>query len=190
MMTASRCRLVRQQQRGHKMRCLAIARRALLTASILIVPCTSWSKDDRSEWKTYHNGRFGYSVSYPPSQLRPLREADNGDGREFRPLRGGAKVTVWASYSADQSLDELASEAEKSCLGNHASYKVVRNNKLPPFMALSCLRSGRTVFYTKAARCRDVITQIDITYPENEKSLWVPIVTGMSLTLSAGCGVE
>lgn len=172
------------------MRCLAIGHRTLLMVGIMIAPCAAWSKDARSGWKTYHNGRFGYSVSYPASQLRPLREADNGDGREFQPLRGGAKVTVWASYSADQSLTELAFESERRCLGGHASYKVVRNNKSPPFMALSCLRSGRSVFYTKATSCRDVITQITIAYPEDEKLLWAPIVTGMSSTLSAGCGVE
>jgi hypothetical protein len=140
-------------------------------------------------WNTYQNARFGYSVAYPADLLAPLPEAANGDGRHFQPRRGHADVAVWAGYDATgQSLGALADEAEQGCVGGHASYRVVRDAKAPPFMAVSCARPGGAVFYTKALRCKDVTTEIEFTYPNTESATWDPVVARMSASLSAGCG--
>ena len=141
-------------------------------------------------WKKYQNGRFGYSVNYPADKLRALREADNGDGRSFQALQGHAKVAVWASYNLDQSLGDLANEAEHGCAGDRAKYRVIRDQKIPFFMALSCLKEGNKIFYTKALKCKDVITQIEFTYPTEEESIWDFVVRGMSSSLGAGCGFD
>ncbi len=140
-------------------------------------------------WKTYQNARFGYSVRYPGDLLRPLPEADDGDGRHFQPLRGHADVAVWASYGADDTLAGLADEAAQACSGGRASYRVVRAKAVPPFMALSCEAPGGEVLYAKALRCKDVTTQIQLTYPAAEKPTWDPIAAKMSASLGAGCGV-
>jgi hypothetical protein len=139
-------------------------------------------------WKTYQNARFGYSVRYPGDLLRPLPEADDGDGRHFQPLSGHADVAVWASYGADDALGALADEAAQGCVGGRASYRVVRDKAVPPFMSLSCLKPGGTVLYARALRCKDVTTQIQLTYPAAEKAVWDPVVAKMSASLGAGCG--
>lgn len=139
-------------------------------------------------WNTYHNARFGYSVLYPGDLLAPLPEADNGDGRHFQPRPGHADVAVWAGYANGQTLAGLAAEAERDCAGGRASYKVVRTQKRPPFMALSCAKPGGQVLYAKALQCADVITQIQFTYPAAEKTTWDAVVTTMSASLGAGCG--
>lgn len=139
-------------------------------------------------WKTYQNARFGYSVRYPGDLLRPLPEADNGDGRHFQPLHGHADVAVWASYSADDTLGSLADQAAQGCTGGRASYRVVRDKAVPPFMALSCPEPGGQVLYAKALRCKDVTTQIRFTYPAAEKPTWDPVAAKMSASLGAGCG--
>jgi hypothetical protein len=140
-------------------------------------------------WKTYQNARFGYSLRYPGDLLQPLPEADDGDGRHFQALRGHADVAVWASYGADDTLGALADEAAQGCVGGRASYRVVRDKPVPPFMALSCLKPGGEVLYAKALRCKDVTTQIQFTYPETEKPTWDPVAAKMSASLGAGCGV-
>ncbi len=139
-------------------------------------------------WKTYQNARFGYSVRYPGDLLQPLPEADDGDGRHFQALHGHADVAVWASYGADDTLGSLADEAAQGCIGGRASYRVVRDHDVPPFMALSCLEPGGQVLYAKALRCKDVTTQIQLTYPAAEKAAWDPVAAKMSASLGAGCG--
>ena len=140
-------------------------------------------------WKTYQNARFGYSVRYPGDLLQPLPEADDGDGRHFQALHGHADVAVWASYGADDTLGSLADEAAQGCIGGRASYRVVRDHDVPPFMALSCQEPGGQVLYAKALRCKDVTTQIQLTYPAAEKAAWDPVAAKMSASLGAGCGV-
>jgi len=162
----------------------------IVAAAIFVVFHPSYAGASPPGWNHYQNARFGYSVDYPASQLRPLPEAGNGDGRKFEPIRGHADVAVWAGYDSDQSLDELAGSAEHDCVGGQATYKVIRDHKLPPFMALSCLKQGERVFYTKALRCKDVITQIEISYPKAESAIWDSVVRGMSSSLGAGCGLD
>jgi hypothetical protein len=105
---------------------------------------------DQPDWKTYQNGRFGFSVGYPADRPKPLPEPDGGDGRGFKALHGQMVVSVWAGYDSDTSLSSMAGEAERDCLSGKADYKVIRDKKIPPFMALSCMKAGQSVFYTKA----------------------------------------
>ena len=140
-------------------------------------------------WQTYQNARFGYSIAFPGDLLAPEPEADNGDGRHFQARRGHVDVAVWASYANGRTLASLADEAEHDCAPGHPVYRVVRPTKRPPFMALSCANMVQ-VFYAKALQCRDVITEIQFTYPTNEKATWDPVVTKMTASLGAGCGTE
>ena len=161
-----------------------------LLAAVLAIGQSQAAAAAPAAWKTYQNARFGYSVRYPADLLAPLPEAANGDGRHFRPRRGHADVAVWAGYAADETLRALANAAERDCAGGHASYKVLRDRNVPPFMALSCVKPGGEVLYAKALRCKDVITQIQLTYPATEKAAWDPVVAKMSASLGAGCGAD
>jgi hypothetical protein len=139
-------------------------------------------------WRDYRNDRFGYEVGYPADLLAPQPEAENGDGRHFKARRGHADVAVWAGYANGETLAVAAGEAEQTCAGAHASYKVIRTAKRPPFMALSCAAPGGQVFYAKAYACDDILTQLQFTYPAAEKATWDPVVTKMSASLGAACG--
>jgi hypothetical protein len=161
----------------------------LALAPVLAIGHAQAAADVLPGWKTYQNARFGYSVRYPGDLLRPLPEADDGDGRHFQPLHGHADIAVWASYSADDTLDSLADQAAQDCTGGRASYRVVRDKAVPPFMALSCPEPGGQVLYAEALRCKDVTTQIQLTYPATEKPTWDPVAAKMSASLGAGCGV-
>jgi hypothetical protein len=60
----------------------------------------------QTNYDTYGNARFGYSISYP-SNLIPQGESENGDGQAFETKDKSAKLTVWGSHNAlDQSLKE------------------------------------------------------------------------------------
>lgn len=53
-------------------------------------------------WKRYSNTKYAYGVCYPP-ELVPQREADDGDGREFKSRDGQAVARAFARY--EQTLD-------------------------------------------------------------------------------------
>src|SRR5437588_5064694 len=52
-----------------------------------------------SDYRTYTNARFGYSISYPASVLVPQGESDNGDGQIFRSRDGHAEMRVFGRYN-------------------------------------------------------------------------------------------
>lgn len=157
-------------------------------AALALVPATL-ALAATSGWKTYHNDRYGYSVDYPADLLAAQEEAADGDGRHFLARSGPADVAVWAGLANGDTLASVAADAEKDCAGGHASYKVIRREKRPPFMALSCTQKDGQVLYAKALTCKDVITQLQATYPTAEKATWDPVVAKMAASLGAGCGV-
>jgi len=161
----------------------------LLMGGLLVGWSAPRATADTPSWRRYQNARFGYSVSYPADRLTALPESDNGDGRRFQAIRGGAAVAVWAGYETELSLARIADQDELTCATRHASYKVVRSNRKPPFMALSCVKPDGQILYEKALRCKDVVTQIQFTYPLAEAAAWAGVVKGMSDSLGAGCGI-
>ena len=64
--------------------------------------------------KDYSNVRFGYHVSYPLSLLKPLPEADDGDGRVFQPANGHADIRVSGGYVSGDSDQTIGSETKSA----------------------------------------------------------------------------
>ena len=49
--------------------------------------------ENNTEWATYHNARFDFSISYP-NFLIPQGESGNGDGQKF--ISEDEKFQFWA----------------------------------------------------------------------------------------------
>lgn len=73
-----------------------IMKRAAILAVIPFVIVPSAMAEVPHTWRTYTNGRFGYSACYPADLLRPQPESPNGDGRAFVGEHG-AKLLVWGA---------------------------------------------------------------------------------------------
>ena len=74
---------------------------AILTALTLLVlgmPAAA----ARHTYRTYHNARFDFSISYPADVLIPQGESENHDGQKFRSRDGRAEMLVYGSYNAYQ----------------------------------------------------------------------------------------
>lgn len=64
-------------------------------------------KKNQTNWETYHNERFGYTVKYPKGWvLGP--EPTNGDGRSLY-HDNNTEITVFASYFMEETNPDLSS---------------------------------------------------------------------------------
>jgi hypothetical protein len=130
---------------------------------------------------TYHNARFGYSISYPADLFQAEPESQNSDGRRFHAPNGGAHFAVWASYnSLQQTPTDIAADAASGCLPKSAPYRVMKVT----LVAVSC-ETKDGIYYRKTLIRGDVLTSFDMTYPASERTTWDPVVAKMSASLTA-----
>lgn len=160
---------------------VALSRKCLVTACAYLFVADLASAFAQGAMEAYNNTRFGYHVNYPPNLLRPLPESDNGDGRQFQPIEGHAKVVVWGGWvmpDIDQSLGGQVRSALKNC-GSTASYSLHK----PGFEVLSCVLPNGDVFYTKIEQAKGEIVVLQLTYPQSEKERWNPVAGSMAKSL-------
>jgi hypothetical protein len=132
--------------------------------------------------KDYNNARFAYHLSYPPSLLKPLPEADDGDGRAFQPANGHADTRVFGGYvSADsgQTIDGETKSALADCAGGKATYRLDK----PDIQVVSCMRPDGSVLYVKTLQAKGTLIELRMQYPQTEKSVWDPVAAAMSKSL-------
>src|SRR5574341_1362650 len=113
-------------------------------------------------YRTYHNARFNYSISYPFKVLIPQGEAVNGDGQKFLSQDGRAEMLVYGSHnSLDQTLREVyeqeTSRAEHP--DRTVTYRVLRAG----WFVVSGVENGR-VFYQKTMLREGVFKTFRIEY--------------------------
>jgi len=153
-------------------------RRLLPLLALLLTPAAA---QNLTAPATYHNARFGYSISYPADLFAAEPESANGDGRRFHALDGGAHFAVWASYnSLQQTPTDIAAEAASGCLASSSPYRVMKVT----LVAVSC-ETKDGIYYHKTLIRGDVLTSFDMTYPAVERSRWDPIVAQISASLVA-----
>src|SRR5258708_31360638 len=74
-------------------------------------------------YRTYHNARFDFSISYPTDVLIPQGEPENHDGQKFRSRDGRAEMLVYGSYNAlNKPLRQLYTEETADQPHRTASY--------------------------------------------------------------------
>ena len=150
--------------------------RFALVAAVLGILSFSWLMQTRSqhEYRTYHNARFDYSISYPADLLIPQGEPVNGDGQIFLSKDRRAELLVYGSYnSLDQTLkDVLAQESERS--PDHpnrvVTYKVLRGD----WFVVSGSENGR-IFYQKTMLRDSTFKTFRIEYDERQKQTFDPV---------------
>lgn len=99
-------------------------------------------------YKTYVNGRYGFSIDYP-DYLIPQGEAANGDGQVFLSKDGEAELRVYARACIEEWDTTPAeflkkAEAEKVKEGRVISYRA----KGKGFAVVSGIK-GKQIYYDK-----------------------------------------
>ena len=130
-------------------------------------------------YRTYHNARFDFSISYPADVLIPQGESENHDGQKFRSRDGRAEMLVYGSHHAlNQTLRQLYSE-EMNPSADHphrsVSYKTSKGN----WFVVSGIDEGR-VFYQKTLLTKGIFKTFRIEYDESQKDLYQSLITEMA----------
>jgi hypothetical protein len=137
-------------------------------------------------WKLYENARFGYRAFYPDFLL-PGEESDNGDGRQFLSSDGNVKFVVFAAHNAENmGIDEYRATLLNSFKGHdHIGYGPRGNS----WFVLSGLR-GDKIYYEKVlfACAGGIINAFALTYPQDRKLSFDPIVTGIEKSFRGSSG--
>ncbi len=127
----------------------------------------------QTDYRTYSNARFGYSVSYPSDLLAPAGEADNGDGQAF--TGDGAEMRVYGSNLLTNGTLLKEYNAVAAEHGPSVTYRIYRKN----FFVVSSLRDGR-IFYRKTiARPNGGFITFMIEYDESKRRTYDAAVTRM-----------
>ena len=154
---------------------------------VLTLLLLGWAAPDAG-WHRYDNGRFGYSVCYPP-ELVPQREADNGDGREFKSRDGKVTARAYGSFEqpADGGKTPFAQELGYAMdyaktLKVTISYKLVK----PHVFVLSGASPSGLVWYRKEIEAQDRTVTLEFEYPAALKAGMDPVAAKMSACLVAG----
>lgn len=129
-------------------------------------------------YKTYHNAKFEYSISYPKQILYPQGESDNGDGQKFLSKDAAAYLLVYGSNNAlDESLADRFREESRGGLADNpkkvVTYKLLKNN----WFVVSGFIAGR-IFYQKTLLNEGQFKSFYFEYPENEKARYEPLIKG------------
>ena len=145
--------------------------------SVFLLASTALAEDG---YRTYHNARYGYSISYPKDILYPQGESDNGDGQKFMSKDADAVLIVYGSYNAiDQSLEELYLEESRGGT-DEAPKRVVTYRVLKPtWFVISGYNSGK-IFYEKTILKNDAFETFLFEYDESKRKIYDPIVKKIS----------
>lgn len=138
-------------------------------AAILTV-AFSWPMEANAQhqYRTYHNVRFNYSISYPADLLIPQGEPVNGDGQKFSSRDNKAEMLVYGAYnSLDQTLREVfEQESSRSTEQPNrvVTYKVLRSD----WFVISGTDDGK-IFYQKTMLRDSTFKTFRIEYDESQK---------------------
>jgi hypothetical protein len=132
--------------------------------------------EPQQTYRTYHNVRFDFTISYPANILIPQGEAENRDGQKFLSRDGRTEMLAYGAHnSLDQTLVEICDQ-EAARTPEHpnrlTTYKVVRRD----WFVVSGLEDGR-VFYQKTFLRNGVLKTFRIEYDESEKRIFDSITT-------------
>jgi len=133
----------------------------------------------RHNYRTYHNSRFDYSISYPADILIPQGEAINGDGQKFFSRDRRTEMLVYGSHnSLDQTLKQVY-EGQISRRSEHPNriitYKVLKHD----WFVVSGIEDDR-IFYQKTFLRNNVFKTFRIEYHEGDKQLFNSITSRIS----------
>jgi hypothetical protein len=142
-----------------------------------------------SDWTTYRNDRFGFSLRYPVDVFATERTSEARDGEAFVGLEGGARLLVGAFVNDGQHTVESYRRfvAKESYSGFDISYAPLRET----WFVLSGEGKGK-IFYEKVMfSCGGrVINSFVLVYPVQSERAFDPIVEGIEKTFRPGRDCE
>lgn len=129
-----------------------------------------------TNWKTYHNERFDFCVSYPANFLSPKGESENHDGNTFANANGSSEMRASGIYNA---LSETVEEAFERASKNGTYYEDERNITYKRQKDNWFVVSGKyyeSIFYVRTTLIEDTFYTLYFEYHPSEESKFSEII--------------
>jgi hypothetical protein len=142
-----------------------------------------------SEWATYRNERFGFSLRYPKDVFATERTSESRDGEVFVGMRGHGRLLVGAFVNEDRhTVDSYRRFIAKQ---SYSEFDISYAPRGGTWFVLSGEGSG-SVFYEKVMfSCAGrVINSFVLMYPVESKREFDPIVESIEKTFRPGRDCE
>lgn len=138
-------------------------------------------ENDHFVYKTYVNGRYGFSVQYP-TVFTEGQAPTNDDGREF--YNEESTIVAYGNLinilAENETIETYYSQTLAE-LSNSVAYKRLGNN----WYVVSYNRGSNTI-YQKAIINNGVIFTLKITYPSSQQNNYDSMVSHISNTFTPG----
>jgi hypothetical protein len=141
--------------------------------SALIGITLAGTANGEEQWKTYVNGRWGFSLTYPPSLTAgPL--PTNGAGLEFHSASEEVSLSAQGSHIHEDIGETLDGfwRHELSERGETVTYKLKKDN----YYVISGVNSNGYEFYHKVFFFTGRWIEFEITYPHAKNDIYDPWV--------------
>jgi hypothetical protein len=131
------------------------------------------------DWQTFEVPDFGTRVEYPARIFAPSGKTRRGVGRRFKSPDGRAILAIYAIDN--EAGDTPGSYLRKYLRQPRLGYERVTRS----FFAIS-KEGGGLIYYSRCNFSRTAKAAVhcfDLIYPQEEKRVWDPVVTRISLSL-------
>jgi hypothetical protein len=135
--------------------------------------------NNESGYKTYINGRFGFSISYP-QDFKPNKPPANGDGLKCTSQDGQATLTAYGSNNAKFSLQELYNMDIKNIKGE-LGYKEMGDS----WYVITWKENG-IIYYKKTFLGAESNNSFTFSFPEDQRTQYNDIVTSLEKSFKPG----
>ncbi|WP_423800022.1 hypothetical protein [Neobacillus sp. SAB-20_R2A] len=136
------------------------------------------AQEPETQFKTYTNSRFGYSIQYPDTFQMGL-EPTNNDGREFSD--GICQITS----SGAHAVEDNPLQTEKDWAIQEVNGTILYQKTGDNWFVLS-YQEGSTTVYKKTMLNDGISFSIVITYPSDKQNTYGPIVSHIVSTFVPG----
>ncbi len=129
-----------------------------------------------ADWKSYHNERFNFCVSYPSNFLSPQGESENYDGNTFANANGSSEMRASGIFNA---LYETTEEAFERATENGTYYEEERNITYKRQRDNWYVVSGKyyeSIFYARTTLVRDTFYTLYFEYHPSEENKFSEII--------------
>lgn len=161
--------------------------RLLLASGLVSLSALGAAAQDRGDFATYRNDRYGFSLSYPAATFTPLPSPANDGGRVFVSRDGNARLLAGALPNPDGMAlrDYRSLVLQQSYRGADVDYAPVRDN----WFVLSGMRDG-VIFYERVTfTCGGrLINSWAMLYPAADRRLYDRIVEQVARSYRPGDG--
>ena len=159
----------------------------ILTVLGSLFVLTTISLAQATDWDTYSNARYKFSVDYPKGLFEVTKKSDNGDGITLTNIDSSIEFRAYAFNNGDElPLAQVRDIIIEDNDERNVTYKASKKNWI--VISGTEEEDGRTmIFYQRLAASSDLskFSAFEFIYPQADKAKYDGLLKRMSLSLKA-----